>query len=123
SLYQLNKISAPKIDTELNGIKIKVSPDLVFRFKIDDKNYAGGIKFNIARKRNLTAKQRLLAANILFLNLSNHPKLRDSNVRPEFCVCLDVFQKNVSVSKLESESDTIPVLEELTKYISRFGRN
>lgn len=117
---KLEKIILSKLDLEINGVQINVNPDLVYTIEIDDKKYVGGIKFNIAQKRNLTPKQRIFASDILYLNLINHPGLKKYEVVPEFCVCLDVFQKSTSKSK-QRETVDIPLLDELTRYIKKYG--
>lgn len=88
---ELELISTKSKHFTLFGVRIKISPNLIFRINIDGVNHIGACKIHISKGKPFSNKQSKIVATLLYQFLSNHVAEEDDYVNPELCFCLDPF--------------------------------
>lgn len=92
-IYTFHKIENAHI--YINGLKIIISPDIVFSYIEQGQRYIGGLKFRIVKSNSFDFEQASLSARLIrdYLEQTFDESLGiiDSN----FCVCVDVFGNRV----------------------------
>lgn len=84
----------------IKGVEIIVSPDVTYKFKLDDMVYVGAVKVHISKNNIFDSKQSSYISGILHKFLKEHVALENEIVLEELCLSIDVFgQKAVSTPK------------------------
>lgn len=73
------------------GIHIRVSPNLIFRTKIEGQIYIGAIKIHISKGKPFSIKQSAFVAQLMNLFLSRFVVQENEIVNPQLCICIDPF--------------------------------
>lgn len=82
----------------INGVKIKVTPDLVFETKIDGKICVGAVRILIRKGKPLGLRQLKMGAHILQQYLEDSKADFQGEVKRELCVYIDVFHESVVIA-------------------------
>lgn len=82
----------------LNGVKIKVMPDLVFTTKIGGVSFVGAVKILLRKGKPLGPSQMKLGAHILHQYVVENEGAIEGEVKRELCVFIDVFHDRVVVA-------------------------
>lgn len=117
---ELERVTTKEKYFPIYGVNIKVSPNLIFRTKIDGQKVIGAIKFHVSKGKPFSRKQSALVAQILNQFLSNFVVQEDEVVDPQLCICIDPFagttisafnKINVDMKELKSIcSEIIPAI-------------
>lgn len=78
----------------INGVLIKVAPEVVVRASVNGRTLIGGFKIHI-KKKHFSLQQSKLVANIMYRYLSEVVAKKDEEVLPEYCFCMDVFAERI----------------------------
>jgi len=79
----------------IEGVDIKVAPDVIIRTKVNGKSVVGGIKFRLSKGHGFEMLNCLCAATAMKLFLQKHVANSDEVVDPAFCLSVDVFSERV----------------------------
>lgn len=88
---KLELISVKQKHITFNGVRVKVSPNIVFRIVVDGVKHIGACKIHLSKGKIFSTKQSKLVAAVLELYLSNCVAEEDEYVNPVLCFCLDPF--------------------------------
>lgn len=73
------------------SIAIKISPELVFRVKLNGRQVLGAMKIHISKSQPFDFQQSTYIASLLYMHLDRNVKKEGELVLPEMCLSLDVF--------------------------------
>ena len=79
----------------INGVQVRVAPDIVLRIQKNGQNVIGGIKFHISKSSKFTYESAKCAATELKLFLQETVAKDDEVVDPSYCLSVDVFGERV----------------------------
>jgi len=79
----------------INGVQVRVAPDIVLRIQKNGQNVIGGIKFHISKSSKFTYESAKCAATGLKLFLQETVAKDDEVVDPSYCLSVDVFGERV----------------------------
>lgn len=79
----------------INGVKVTISPDVIFRLKIDGKNYIGGVKLHVAKGNIFDRKQLKYISSLVHKYLKDIVAEEDDIVMSELCLSMDIFGKRI----------------------------
>ena len=89
----------------LNGVNIKIAPDVILRVKYKGKTVYGAVKIHICKGSPFDFQQSKIVSGLLFQFLKKHVAKRGEIVMPELCLSLDVFSERIvpatEVSRLD----------------------
>ncbi|MCL5126965.1 hypothetical protein [Algibacter sp. L4_22] len=89
----------------LNGIQIVISPDVIFKLKIDGKIYLGAVKVHISKNNIFDNIQSRYISSLLYKYLKEVVATENEVVLDELCLSIDVFgDKVISVPENLSKS-------------------
>ena len=77
------------------GIDISVSPTFVFRTEYKGKKIVGAVKLYTKSTKSLSAIKMKMMSYLTFLILNDKYKKEGEEVLPQFCITIDLFNKNV----------------------------
>ncbi|MDA3883407.1 MAG: hypothetical protein PF481_08970 [Bacteroidales bacterium] len=86
----------------INGLLVRVSPDLIFRWEVDGKKYVGGLKFHIGKSKILPSSTGIMRAVLIYDFLRQEVAKEDEIVDFSYCFCYDVFYDNLYKSPTNS---------------------
>lgn len=86
---EIIKVAQKFID--YNGIRITISPNIVFRITVNGEKRIGACKIHVSKGKPFSTKQSKLVASLLELYLNNCVVAEDEIVDPVLCICLDPF--------------------------------
>jgi len=114
--YQVIK----KVETKsiiYKGVEIIISPEVIFKLKIDGKEYLGAVKIHISKNNVFDNNQSRYISSLLYKYLDEVVAKNGEKVMPELCLSIDVFgEKIISVPKnVEKKLEDIEVLCEEVK--------
>lgn len=103
----------------LNGVEIIISPDVIFRVKIDGKNYLGAVKVHISKNNVFDNFQSRYISSLIHMYLKEVVAKDNEDVLEELCLSIDVFgERIISVPKnLPKSISEIEVICEEVKSI------
>jgi hypothetical protein len=79
----------------INGVEIKVAPDLIIKAVVDDQTVYGAVKFHVKKTKAFDLNQAELVSLLLFKFLEKNIAKKDERVLPELCICFDVFSERM----------------------------
>lgn len=102
----------------LNSVEIIISPDVIFRIKVDGKTYLGAVKVHISKNNVFDNIQSRYISSLIHKYLKEVVAKDDEEVLEELCLSIDVFgEKIISVPKNLSKSlSEIEVICEEVKF-------
>lgn len=80
--------------TEVNGVIISISPEVLFKTIVNGEVKYGGIKIHIAKGKKFNYEQCKLNSTLLYNFISENTKTK-SLVDPNLCYCIDVFAERI----------------------------
>jgi len=80
----------------VNGVRVRVAPDLILRGVKNGRPFIGGIKFHISKGQQFTREEALFAATALKLFLINQIATEEEIVNPKYCLSVDVFGERIT---------------------------
>jgi len=86
-------IKPKKKHLDYNGIRIKITPDVVFKGNFQGKNFIGAVKLNINKTKPFNKLRRRVVSSILYKYLQKHVAEGNEIVDPQLCLCIDVFDQ------------------------------
>lgn len=120
-----NKIELIKVTHKFltfKGVRIKISPNVIFRVVIEGKSHVGACKIHVSKGKPFSNKQSQVVATLLNLFLSNIETDENDFVNPELCFCLDPFAGTIINSANKVKMDSKTVNEACLDIIQRWGR-
>lgn len=102
------------------GVELIISPDLLFKVKNNGTSKYGAVKFHTSKSGKFNQAQASIVSTLLKLYLEKYLKEFDKSAEtaPEFCICVDVFNENITSARLNSKSEVNSIKEackEITK--------
>jgi len=79
-------------DYELNGLIVRVTPDVVFDWLEDGIKNIGAIKFHFGKSKALASQTGRLRSSLICDFLIKTVAENNDFVNPQYCYCVDVFQ-------------------------------
>lgn len=79
----------------IDGVKIIIAPDLVFRMEVEGKIFLGGVKIHVCKSKPFTLQQSQLVSSIIYRYIKENVAKPEEEVMPELCFSLDVFAKRI----------------------------
>lgn len=76
---------------DVYGVSIIVSPEIIFKITIDNKEVLGGIKLHVSKSNSFDSEQQQIIASGICNYLEKNVANEDQIVLPEFCISLDIF--------------------------------
>jgi hypothetical protein len=77
------------------GVDISVSPTFVFRTEYKGEKIVGAVKLYTKSTKSLSAIKMKMMSYLTFLLLNDKYKKEGEEVLPQFCITIDLFNKNV----------------------------
>ncbi len=77
------------------GVEIIVSPEVIFKLKIKDKEYLGAVKIHISKNNIFDNNQSRCISSLLYKYLNEVVVKNGEKVMPELCLSIDVFGEKV----------------------------
>lgn len=96
----------------INGVEVKISPDVIYRINIGGQKYIGGIKLHVAKGNIFQSKQLKYISSSIYEYLKEIVVSEDEIVMKGLCLSLDVFGKRV-ISAPNDNMKSIKTLNEL----------
>jgi hypothetical protein len=84
-------IKSAKVDLIMEGVTIKVAPDIILKGQLNGKSIIGAIKIHISKGKPFGLNEAQEVAIILYRSLKKNIPKTEGEIVPEFCFCLDVF--------------------------------
>lgn len=104
------------------GIKIRVTPDIVFKgTTIKGETVIGAMKFNISGKPFSKLRMKVVSTLIkkyLEKNIAQEGEMVDG----ELCFCIDVFGKSIMHAPLDASAPNIEIKKATKEYINIWGQ-
>lgn len=121
----LEKVRVKEKSLLIYGVRIKISPSLVYRIRIGDYTYLGAMKVHISDSKKFTTQQSSLVAQIIYMYLSRVVAEENDIVLPQLCFCLDLFSKTTVTAhdKISYEMGKLSILCNQLLDISRGNIN
>jgi len=79
----------------IEGVKIKIAPDIILEFEKDGKKYVGGIKFHIS-KSLFNLENTTIVATGLKLYLEEKVANDSCQVDVDYCIAVDIFSERIT---------------------------
>jgi hypothetical protein len=92
------KVRISKKSCVVNGVAVKVTPDIVFSSKINGTRVIGAVKLITRIGDPLGALQRKMGAYFVHECLLENQDELDGEILPELCVFIDVYHKHATVA-------------------------
>lgn len=92
--FEVVKNKKPK-SIYINGVEVIVSPDIIFRFKLEGKKFIGGVKLHVAKGNIFDNYQLRYVSSLINEYLENIIADEDETVLKELCLSFDVFGERV----------------------------
>lgn len=89
----------------LNGVVVRVAPDVVFRWGTNGQKFIGGIRFHIGKTKPLANNVARLRASMLSYYLREIIAEDDEIVNNEFCFCVDIIHENIVIAPKDISLD------------------
>lgn len=80
---------------DVEGIRININPDIVFRYVEDDVTKVGAIKFHVAKTKPFNLQQSRLVANLLKQYLEEKVVKEGEVVDERLCWAYDIFAERL----------------------------
>ncbi len=84
-----------KKDYELNGVLVRVTPDVVFDWIEDGNRNIGAIKFHFGKSKELDVLTGRLRSSLVCDFLRKSIASKNDIVSPQYCFCVDVFHAKI----------------------------
>lgn len=96
----------------VQGVEVIVSPDVIFRMKIDNQIYLGAVKVHISKGNVFDNKQSRYVSSTIYKYLKEVVAKKGEIVHKELCLSIDVFGERVihaprNLSKAINEIEVI----------------
>jgi hypothetical protein len=114
------KVKITKKSCIVNGVTVKVTPDIVFSSKIKGKRVIGAVKLITRIGDPLGALQRKMGAYFVHECLIGNRDELDGEILPELCLFIDVYHKQVTVAPDRTSVPRIELSELCTEYSTLF---
>lgn len=88
--------SAEEKEVTVNGVRIKVAPDLIIRWEEKGQKYIGAVKFHISKSGQFDIETSTFAAIGIHQLLEKKVKAPDEIVHPLYCLSVDIFACRVT---------------------------
>ena len=92
-----------KVDSKtvnINGVEVIISPDVIFRLKLNNKTYVGAVKVHISKNNIFDNDQSRFISSLIYKYLNEVVINEGEEVLKELCLSIDVFgEKVISVPK------------------------
>jgi hypothetical protein len=79
----------------VRGVTVIISPDIVFRTKVDGHYVLGAVKFHISKNSLFDHKQCGIVASAIDAYLRSEVATDSDIVSPELCLCVDIFSNRI----------------------------
>ncbi len=75
----------------IGGVEIIISPDVIYKLKLNDKVYIGAVKVHISKNNIFDNQQSRYISSLLYKYLKEVVALEGEEVLEELCLSIDVF--------------------------------
>ncbi|WP_055446995.1 hypothetical protein [Lacinutrix mariniflava] len=79
----------------INGVEIIISPDVIYKLKINEKVYIGGVKVHISKNNIFDNQQSRYISSLIYKYLKEVVAEEGEDVLEELCLSIDVFGEKV----------------------------
>ncbi|WP_299271860.1 hypothetical protein [uncultured Psychroserpens sp.] len=84
----------------INGVEVIISPDVIFKLKIEGKTYIGAVKVHISKNNVFDNQQSRYISSLIYKYLNEVVAKEDEEVMKDLCLSIDVFgEKVITVPK------------------------
>lgn len=87
-----------KVETKsiiINGVEIIISPNVIYKLKLDGKTYVGAVKVHISKSNVFDNKQSRYISSLVYRYLKEVVIGEGEEVIEELCLSIDVFGERV----------------------------
>jgi hypothetical protein len=105
--------------TIINDVEVLVSPDIIYKIKMDDQIYLGAVKLHISKNNVFTYSQTSKVAAILNQYCEELAIRHSAHVMPQLCLCIDVFGERI-VSSPKNQSQALREVQIICDEVKRF---
>jgi hypothetical protein len=86
--------------TILSNVEVIVAPEVIVKGELNGKTILGAVKIHISKNKPFDLQQARLVATTIVTYLENEVAKDKSEVIPELCFCLDIFNgRMISANK------------------------
>lgn len=89
--YKYTILKCDEKSVYVEGVEIRISPEIIICAEINDRLYYGGLKIHVCKGKPFDQGQCSYVALLLKKYIERHVAKDQGLVRPELCFCLDVF--------------------------------
>ena len=94
----INRVDSKSI--VINGVEIIISPDVIFRLKLNGMTYLGAVKVHISKNNVFDNEQTRYISSLIYKYIKEVVAKDGEEVLKELCLSIDVFgEKVISVPK------------------------
>lgn len=92
-------ITPTKKSTNVLGVDVVVSPDIIIKGRLGDKIVVGAIKIHISKTKPFGLQEAQIVSSMIYKYLDKEIALEGEIVLPELCFCLDIFGGRIISAK------------------------
>ncbi|WP_055436035.1 hypothetical protein [Lacinutrix algicola] len=81
----------PSKSIKISGVEIIISPDVIYKLKINGKVYIGAVKIHISKNNIFDNQQSRCISGLIYKYLKEVVALEGEEVLEELCLSIDVF--------------------------------
>ncbi|MEP3838382.1 MAG: hypothetical protein ABJM36_12080 [Algibacter sp.] len=79
----------------IKGVEIIISPDVIYKLKINEKVYIGAVKIHISKNNVFNNQQSRYISSLVYKYLKEVVAEKDEEILEELCLSIDVFGEQV----------------------------
>lgn len=79
----------------INGVEVIISPDVIYRVRINGQKFLGGVKLHVAKGNIFDNKQLRYISTLIYQYLNEIIAEDDEEVLKELCLSFDIFGQRV----------------------------
>lgn len=91
----LTELKIEKKPFYINGVEVRVNPELLFTCVVNGQEVVGAVKLNLGKTKPFTSIRSKIVARIIQRYLKKNVAKEGQLVLPEYCFCLDVFANTI----------------------------
>ena len=115
-------LKAEKTPVNINDVDISITPEAIFKTKINGIVVYGGIKLHFGKSRPFDYTQCRYISILLQDYIKNNILKPGEKVEPKLCLCVDIFSERVVSSEGKSSTE-VAKIKELCNEIKEIWRS
>lgn len=99
--YKYEVIKTNPQPVNIDGVSIRISPEVIVKIIIDGKTVFGGVKIHISKRKPFAYRQCQYSSVLLSKCITDNFAKDGETVLPELCLTVDVFSNRVVPAKVD----------------------